>query len=172
MRTRSFIQEAIDRFTSNSRGRLPKVPDVIAGKHFGGFQGYESWVQECARACLENTRGIGADEISELTAIAMWQAPPVPIHSTIQRHSVAMTLLEQYAGRIGDMTGKGGLTDKVTEQIRLAQATRERGTLLVIALNPVEAERTGELKACVSAWNQAKLEEALAVPKQKYLQAD
>ncbi len=160
-----------------TRSGLYVPPDYIRGQHFGGFHNYAPWIQDCIRACCQGVRHtgpeerrIGPDEISELTAVALWQEPPTPIHWVLQRHADAMAVLEQLGARVADATGAGGLTEKFLKQVREADKLRERGTLLVIALNPVEAERhpTGDLPACVSAWHPASVEEAEAVPERKF----
>lgn len=170
IRIGSAIKRALDLVLENhvqSRSGIYVPPAYIAGRHFGGFDGYSAWIQDCIRAACANVRGVGSDELSELTALTLWQ--PQEVLFTVAKHADTMALFEQFANRVADTSGGGGLTANVIEQIQRVEGSRERGTLLVIALNPAESERTGELKACVSAWNPASFEEAAAVPKQRYL---
>jgi hypothetical protein len=164
------ISRAVKQVTKNVVQRASGLyvpPDYIAGKHFGGFNNYTPWIQDCIRACCESARGVGPDELSEITGLAFWQ--PERVEFVVKKHAEVMAILEQLAARIADQTQTGeGLTAKIQEQILKVQGGRERGTLMVIALNPHEAEGSGELKACVSAWNPASIEEARAVPKQVY----
>jgi hypothetical protein len=167
------IKRALKQVVQNqvqTRSGLFVPPDYIRGRHFGGFHGYAGWIQDCIRACCQGVRGVGPDELSELTAVAMWQEPHVGVMWVVHKHADAMAVLEQLGARVADATGRGGLTDKFQKQVREADKLRERGTLLVVALNPVEAERsaTGDLPASVSAWNPASVEEAQAVPEQKF----
>lgn len=173
----SAIKRALQHVAANleqTKSGLLLPPEYIAGRHFGGFGGYEPWVQDCIRVSCKAVRGVGPDELSELTSLAMWTGPSgngePRVDFFVEKHAVVMQHFERYAERIGDLVGRPvGLTEKVREQIRRVDGTRARGTLMVIALNPVEAESTGELKAATSAWNPASVEEAAAVPKQKYV---
>ena len=72
----SAVARAIKQTYQNMKQRQSGLfvpPDYIAGRHFGGFRGYEPWIQECIRYACQQGRGIGPDELSEITA-----NPPVP----------------------------------------------------------------------------------------------
>ena len=170
-------------------------PDYIAGRHFGGFKGYESWEQDCIRCACEAARGVGPDELSEITAIAGWVGPaidplvpvssilltnelvppePVPsqaeVHLSFWKHSDAIAKLKEFVQRASELTDHPGTLDtKCTEQYNRVQGSRELGSLIVISLNFTEWARLGRLMSCVSAWNPASVEEARTVPRQKYL---
>jgi hypothetical protein len=175
-RLKDVIGQAARNFVE-TKGGLLVPPTVVAGKHFGGFQGYEHWVQECIATACRHARpaggsawtGIEADELGEITAACMWEPPersdePAKVHVALGKHDEVMTLLERYAESI---PGTEGLESGFLAQVTRAHGIRERGTLLVVALK-VAFEEKGEITASVSAWNPASVEEALAVPAQKY----
>lgn len=175
----NWMERARDTILDNFRQRqsgLIVPPDYIAGKHFGGFSGYESWIQDCIRMSCEAVRGVGKEELAELTCIASWQGvqPDGSTSVTVWplKHAEALDRLEKLAERIDHTTGKSsGLSAAAKEQLHRVQGSRENGTLVVCAMNPVDAAKSvsGELKFSFSAWNPADVEEAKNVPKQKYL---
>lgn len=163
---RALLQVVTNQLQLKSGLYVPE--DYIAGKHYGGFGGYAEWIQDCIRTCCKSVRGVGLDELSEVTALAMWQKGAA-VEFVVAKHADVLVMFDEYGARIADMTGEGGLSAQVREQVRRVDGSRERGTLMVVCMNPVEAAETGKLMACVSAWNPATIEEAAHVPKQRYV---
>ena len=172
IRMGDMIRRALDQTFHNMKQRqdgLIVPPDYIRGRHFGGFHGYEPWIQDCIRTACASVRGVGPDELSEITAVVSWVSQQ-EILCYFGKHAEAIESVRRFASAIGDTTGKhDGLSQEAELQYSRTQGSRERGTLLVIAMNFTEAEKTGVLKTSVSAWNPASVEEAQAVPAQKYL---
>jgi len=176
IRIGNALKRAFDKIRGNADTTLKQTesglwvpPDLIAGKHFGGFTGYDDWIQDCIRASCEAARGVGPDELSEITALASWSGPG-NVEVYFGKHAVVLDMLEQFMGRIGELVGNGAtMSPAARTQFSRAQGKRELGTILVIAMNLPEAEKTGKLMTSVSAWNPASIEEAKAVPKQEYL---
>lgn len=170
IRIGSALKRAMQQVASNmeqTKSGLYLPPEYIAGKHFGGFSGYEDWIQDCVRHCCKMVRGVGKDELPELAAWAMWQpGGDDQILATVAKHNEIMRLMEDFAGGI---RGSSGLMDEAKTQIRRVDGTRSTGTLLVIAMNPTKTELTQKVPMSVSAWVPADVDEAKAVPKQSYI---
>ncbi len=171
IRIGTAIKRALQQVVGNMQQKASGLfvpPDYVSGKHFGGFSGYTPWIQDCIRAAHAAVRGIGEDELSEISAFVLWQ--PEHCELTVDKHVDVLRMYDAFAERLSSMTGKAeGLSAEANEQVRRVHGGRQRGALLVIALNPVEAVATGKLNACVSAWKSAEVEEARAVPKQTFL---
>lgn len=166
IRIGSAMKRALQQVAANmeqTRSGLYLPPEYIAGKHFGGFSGYEDWIQDCVRHCCQMVRGVGPDELPEVAAWAMWQ--PDGVLATVRKHGEIMRLMEDYAASIPNSSG---LMDEARTQIRRVDGTRTTGTLLVIAMNPTRTELTNKLPMSVSAWVPSSVEEAKAVPRQEY----
>lgn len=174
----NLVQRALDATVGNMKQRASGlfVPsDYIAGKHFGGFHGYAPWIQDCIRYSCAAARGVGPDELSEITAIATWLDPNEVdgtghVSAVFFKHNEAIEKMRSFCAALGEFTGnKQGLATEAETQYAKVQGSRERGTLVVIAMNFSEVPKQGRLMTSVSAWNPASVEEAKAVPKQKYV---
>lgn len=168
-RAREVIGKTMQRDTSGLY-----VPAHMAGQHYGGFNGYTPWVQDCIRKACEVCRHVGPDELAEMTAIVAWIksdiSPEPDLHIFAVKHSEACEILEKTCNRIADMTkAEEGMSKRAGEQLRAVQTTRAAGTLVVCALNLTEYEKTGKLMLSLSTWSPASMEEALAVPKRTYM---
>jgi hypothetical protein len=186
-RIKNVLTEAVDHYVQ-TKGGLLVPPTVVTGKHFGGFSGYAPWIQDCIAAACRHLRpggrweGVQPDELSEITAACLWAPPDRPtepdghvvvaaedggkpqVSVATGKHDDVMRGLEAYADAIrGD-----GLEGSFQAQVQRAQNQRALGSLLVVALDVSEYTSKGTVNASVSSWNAASIEEALAVPEQRY----
>jgi hypothetical protein len=178
MSFREKIERVAAKITRNlveTKSGLVLPPAYVAGKHFGGIQGYEPWVRDCIHASVamvrdDEGREIGPDELSEHTALALW-LPGEPYVEVVP-HRAVVPAVEALAALLGKELGCDlTVSDAAKLHIARADGRRQRGTILVVALRwwVPEGKTCLELTESVSAWNTATLEEALAVPRQEYL---
>ena len=173
---RNFLREAVQKFATNmaeTKSGLVVPRPYVAGQHFGGFDGYQPWIRDCVTAACTAARGVPPDELSEITALTLWTAEDAPPDVFVDKHGRVVRALDDYGARlVEENLADEGFRAKAAEQVRKADALRERGTLLVVAVRWENVEHDGrftkDLALSVSAWNPASLEEARAVPKRKY----
>ena len=173
----SFIKKALQGIAGNMQqtkaGLILPAP-YVKGQHFGGFEGYAEWIQECILQACHEARNTPPHELSEITAFALW-AGPGNISVAYERHNRILEMIEKCVEVFADKLGlqDRGVDPKEKEQIRRADSLRQVGTLLVVAGRVVDEEDHGTLykrfKLSTSAWSPASMEEAQAVPKRKYI---
>lgn len=200
----NFIKRAVQQVAATAEtqrqmsGKGIFLPsDLMAGRHFGGFHGYDKWIQDCIRACCRVSHDVPPEELAELTGFALFQADDQEPIFVVQKHSDVMRMLDEYVERsMEELKASEHETvenvEKCREHVRRAEGTRVAGTLMVVALRWVNRpadtitikDETGlgvkevqilgaglmkELRVSVSCWNPASVEEAKEVPKQGYL---
>ena len=174
---RNFIKEALQQAARNmqmTKSGLVVPAPYVKGLHYGGFDGYEEWIQECIMKSCHEARGVMPDELSEITAFALWAAPG-DVTVVYEKHSRVLELIDRCVEAFADKLGLQvrGVDPKEKEQIRRADGLRQTGTLLVVAGRVVDEDDHELLykkfKLSTSAWHPASMEEAEAVPTRRYL---
>ena len=174
---RNFMKEAFQQIAMNlqlTKSGLAVPAPYVKGQHFGGFEGYEEWIRECILKACHEARNVKPDELSEMTAFALW-AGPGDVSVKYGKHSEVLEDIDRCVEVFADEHGlqDRGVDPKEKEQIRRADGLRQSGTLLVVAGRVVVEDDHGTLykrfKLSTSAWHPASREEAEAVPTRRYL---
>jgi hypothetical protein len=180
MSGKGWLQRARDRIVG-AIVEPPKglyVPAHMAGQHYGGFEGYERWIQDCICATTYVVRDAKKDfpeELAEMTALAMWVSETDAPVVFVGAHDEIVVALVRYVEQCADKfrITNGTLSEAAHTHITRAHGTREHGAILVIACKwsdkPQGDHLVKSLDISPSVWRVADLEEALDIPKRTYV---
>jgi hypothetical protein len=162
------IQKVVGKFEQAKSGLL-LPPDMIRGRHFGGFHKLDPWIKDVIRASCRVVRGIGPDELSELVTWVEWGEKECRV--TLLKFNDLIHSLDTTEGANGQ-----SFSDRFKGDIRRTDSSRAYGSILVVAIKPDEVKEFHKghddqrgFPGYVGAWVPGSVEEAETVQPPTYL---